>query len=91
MPTWNYAVVKPRTACFGLSTIQRGCERMWSAYTEHSEAPTGYPVVVTDAPAEFVDKMVASQIVGLRNINHALVRQMEGEPERSAADRSRRH
>ncbi len=63
VPTWNYAVVHARGP---LCVVD---DRAWlrqfvQKLTKHHEAPRTEPWKVTDAPADFIDTMVAS-IVGI--------------------------
>jgi transcriptional regulator len=85
VPTWNYAVVHAHGTAHAIE------DREWlrtlvSALTDRYERERTSPWHVTDAPAPFVDKMLAG-IVGIEIEITRLVGKWKASQNRSAADR----
>ena len=86
VPTWNYLMVQAR----GPAARDRG--RAWlrafvTRLTDLHEGPRSAPWAVADAPADYIETMLGA-IVGIEIDAELAGRQVEGEQNRSVADRA---
>jgi transcriptional regulator len=86
VPTWNYVVVHAH----GRLHVHDGPQwvrRQVSALTDRQEARFAHPWAVSDAPDDYVDKMLQA-IVGIEIVIERLVGKWEASQNQSAANRA---
>jgi len=85
VPTWNYAVVHARGSAKAIEDAA-SLLRIVSALTDQHEVNQAHPWKVSDAPADYIDKLLGA-IVGVQMPIESLQGKFKLSQNRSAADR----